>query len=69
MPFLNVKGNQGTLRDGIERFSAEYLDGQMPTVPSRGRVALGRSASAVLPDAASSSRSISVRINMAISAC
>lgn len=32
---LNVKGNQGTLRDGIEKFFAEYLDGQMPTVPVR----------------------------------
>jgi predicted transposase YbfD/YdcC len=34
---LNVKGNQGTLRDGIETFFAEYLDGQMPTVPVRQR--------------------------------
>lgn len=34
---LNVKGNQGTLRDGIEGFVAEYLDGQMPTVPVRQR--------------------------------
>ena len=34
---LNVKGNQGTLRDGIEKFFAEYLDGQMPTVPVRQR--------------------------------
>ncbi len=34
---LNVKGNQGTLRDGIEKVFAEYLDGQMPTVPVRHR--------------------------------
>ena len=34
---LNVKGNQVTLRDGIEKFFAEYLDGQMPTVPVRQR--------------------------------
>jgi len=32
---LNVKGNQGTLRDGIETFFAEYLDGQMPSAPIR----------------------------------
>ena len=34
---LNVKGNQGTLRDGIETFFAEFLDGKMPTVPVRQR--------------------------------
>ena len=34
---LNVKGNQVTLRDGIEKFFAEYLDGLMPTVPVRQR--------------------------------
>ena len=34
---LNVKGNQGALRDGIETFFAEFLDGKMPTVPVRHR--------------------------------
>jgi hypothetical protein len=32
-----VKGTQGTLRDGSEKCFAEYLDGQMPTVPVRQR--------------------------------
>ena len=27
---LNVKGNRRTLRDGIETFFAEFLDGKMP---------------------------------------
>ena len=30
---LNVKGNQGRLRDGIEEFFAEFLDGNRPSVP------------------------------------
>jgi len=34
---LNVKGNQGALRDGIEKVFAEYLDGKMPTTPVRHR--------------------------------
>jgi predicted transposase YbfD/YdcC len=34
---LNVKGNQSTLRDGIETFFAEFLDGKMPKVPVRRR--------------------------------
>lgn len=34
---LNVKGNQGTLRNGIETFFAEYLDGQQPPVPVQQR--------------------------------
>ena len=34
---LNVKGNQGALRDGIKTFFAEILDGKMPTVPVRHR--------------------------------
>jgi hypothetical protein len=31
------KGNQGTLRDGIETFFAEYADGEAPTSPVRKR--------------------------------
>jgi len=34
---LNVKGNQGRLRDGIEDFFAEFLDGNPPSVPVRQR--------------------------------
>ena len=34
---LNVKGNQGRLRDGIEELFAEFLDGQEPSVPVRQR--------------------------------
>ena len=34
---LNGKGNQGMLRDGIEMFFAEYLDGKVPTAPVRKR--------------------------------
>ena len=32
---FSVKGNQGALRDGIETFFAEFLDGKIPTVPVR----------------------------------
>lgn len=34
---LNVKGNQGRLRDGIEEFFTEFLDGKEPSVPVRQR--------------------------------
>ena len=34
---LNVKGKYCTLRDGIEQFFAEFLDGKIPTVPVRRR--------------------------------
>jgi len=30
---LNLKGNQGRLRDGIEEFVAEFLDGNQPSPP------------------------------------
>ena len=39
---LNVKGNQGALRDGIETFFAEYLDGKIPTVPVRHRHSMNK---------------------------
>jgi hypothetical protein len=34
---LNVRGNQSTLSDGIEKLFAEFLDGKTPTVTVRYR--------------------------------